>query len=366
MKKQHIGKNLRMEGRSKSISDLITYLAEKPAKGGAVGRIDIAVTDRGGQRMEVGSAEIRKLISKVQRWIGEEMNQPRMLNLTQKWNHLRNHLEVKGDGNIDNGAAKWRVELNERAKALLGEARIDQEKKWIIDEIGNTASIPDFVCKAHNLGLFGLKETAANLFESNDYHGILVEAVEKLQVHDEAISEPKDVSKTLITFCKKWYGEGREGRWNSDSAGNAHPLAKMDRRGDELMTALINGNYESIAREEEGEKLPAAVKALYDKGLFNKQKVGKGEEAGRDTTEEDFELLLQPITESEWNDSRRQAKKCSTWSVNLYHPQFSCSPSLELCSHEPTPSSRIFDYFIHSGVPPFARSLRASSDGSSR
>ena len=121
MKKQHIGKNLRMEGRSKSISDLITYLAEKPAKGGAVGRIDIAVTDRGGQRMEVGSAEIGKLITKFQRWIRQEMNQPRML----KWNHLRYQLEVKGGGNIDNGATKWRVELNERAKALLGEARID-------------------------------------------------------------------------------------------------------------------------------------------------------------------------------------------------------------------------------------------------
>jgi hypothetical protein len=65
----------------------------------------------------------------------------------------------------------------------------------------------------------------------------------------------------------------------------------MDLRGEELMTALINGKYESVAREE-GEKLPAAVKALYDKGLFRKQKVGKGEEAGRDTTEEDFELLL--------------------------------------------------------------------------
>jgi hypothetical protein len=54
-----------MEGRSKNISELCSYLAEKQAKGGAVGRHDIAVTDRGGQRLEVGSAEIDKLIKKV-------------------------------------------------------------------------------------------------------------------------------------------------------------------------------------------------------------------------------------------------------------------------------------------------------------
>lgn len=276
-----------------------------------MGRIDIAVTDRGGQKMEVGSAEIGKLITKVQRWIGEEMKQPRMIELTQKWNHLKFLLETMGGGNADNGAAKWRIDLNERAKVLLGKTRIDQEKKWIIDEHGNTASIPDFVCKAHNLGLFGSVETAEGSSESTDRHGVLVEAIGKLKVHDEAISEPKDVSKTLIKFCRKWYGEGREGRWNVDAAGNAHPLAKMDFRGEVLMKALVDGNYESIARDDEGEKLPDAVKALYDKGLFRKQKVGKGDESGRDTTEEDFEVLLQPITESEWNDSRKQAKKCS-------------------------------------------------------
>jgi hypothetical protein len=46
-----------------------SYLAEKPAKEGAVGRTDIAVTDRGEQQMEVGSAEIGKLIKKVKSWL---------------------------------------------------------------------------------------------------------------------------------------------------------------------------------------------------------------------------------------------------------------------------------------------------------
>ena len=59
MKNQHLDKNLRMEGRTRDVSQLCSYLAEKPAKGGAVGRIDIAVTDsRGDQKMEVGSTEI--------------------------------------------------------------------------------------------------------------------------------------------------------------------------------------------------------------------------------------------------------------------------------------------------------------------
>jgi hypothetical protein len=62
-----------------------------------------------------------------------------------------------------------------------------------------------------------------------------VEAVENLKVHDEAISEPEEVSKTLIKFCRKWCGEGREGRWNVDEEGNAHPLTNMDLRGEELM-----------------------------------------------------------------------------------------------------------------------------------
>jgi hypothetical protein len=42
------------------------------------------------------------------------------------------------------------------------------------------------------------------------------------------------------------------------------------------MTALISGDYDTVARENQREELPAAVRALYARGLFRKQKVGKG------------------------------------------------------------------------------------------
>ena len=64
-------------------------------------------------------------------------------------------------------------------------------------------------------------------------------------------------------------------------------------------------------RAEEGETMPEAVRVLYSRGLFSKQVVGRGKEAGRATTAADFEDVMQPINETEWNDSRRQAKKCS-------------------------------------------------------
>ena len=57
MKDQHHDKNL-MEGRTKNVSQLAhTHLAEKPAKGGTVGRIDIVsgqkrAKDGSGQRSE--------------------------------------------------------------------------------------------------------------------------------------------------------------------------------------------------------------------------------------------------------------------------------------------------------------------------
>ena len=88
---------------------------------------------------------------------------------------------------------------------MLGKTRIDQTKKWIINAEGPTAAIPDFVCKAHSLELFGSSETTVggtskiknqrrvNLSSIIDHHGILVEAVENLKVHDEAISEPEEV-----------------------------------------------------------------------------------------------------------------------------------------------------------------------------
>jgi hypothetical protein len=56
--------------------------------------------------------------------------------------------------------------------------------------------------------------------------------------------------------------------------------------------------------------MPKAVRVL-QRGLFSKSAVGRGTEAGRATTAADFEELMQPITETQWNDSRRQAKKCS-------------------------------------------------------
>ena len=82
-----------------------------------------------------------------------------------------------------------------------------------------------------------------------------------MKVHDEAISEPEEVSKTLIKFCRKWYGEGREGRWNVDEEG------KMDLRGEELMTALISGDYDSVARENEEEELPGRGENTARQGL---------------------------------------------------------------------------------------------------
>ena len=80
----------------------------------------------------------------------------------------------------------------------------------------------------------------------------------------------------------------------------------MDSRGEGLMV--------DVFRAEEDETMPKAVHVLYSRGLFSKKVVGRGTEAGRATTAADFEELMQPITETEWNATnhfRRQTKKCS-------------------------------------------------------
>jgi hypothetical protein len=117
------------------------------------------------------------------------------------------------------------------------------------------------------------------LQQLDDHRGVLVEAAGNMKVHDEAISDPMEVA-TLIDFCRKWYEEGREGRWNVDGEGKVHPLARMDSRGEELTT--------SAKKKTTGK---------YIRGLFCKKVVGRDSEKGRVTTAADFEELMKPINE---------------------------------------------------------------------
>jgi hypothetical protein len=39
------------------------------------------------------------------------------------------------------GAAKWLHDMDRRAKTLMNQKRIDQKKKWVIDEDGTCASL---------------------------------------------------------------------------------------------------------------------------------------------------------------------------------------------------------------------------------
>ena len=70
-------------GRAKTIKQLMNYLADKPKKGGAMARVDIAVTT-GGQRMRVGKGEIDKIIKKVKKWF--EIDGPSNTTAVQQWN----------------------------------------------------------------------------------------------------------------------------------------------------------------------------------------------------------------------------------------------------------------------------------------
>jgi hypothetical protein len=88
-------------------------------------------------------------------------------------------------------------------------------------------------------------------------------------------------------------------------------MARMDARGEELMEALVEGAYDAICKEEGDEGMPKAVRVLYTRGLFCKKAVGRGSEKGRATTAADFEELMKPKNEEEWNESRRQDKKYS-------------------------------------------------------
>jgi hypothetical protein len=113
----------------------------------------------------------------------------------------------------------------------------------------------------------------------------------------------------MMKFCRNWYGEGREGRWNCNEKGGIHPLAKLDDRGEQLMEHLMEGNYE--ANCEKGEELPLAVQKLYEKGLLKKKRIGRGPRKVQDTTAADFEILFREIGEKEWEQSRKGAKKCT-------------------------------------------------------
>ena len=75
----------------------------------------------------------------------------------------------------------------------------------------------------------------------------------------EIISDPKQMSRHLISFFKAWFGEGRKNRWNVNTDGtSAHPLNNRDARGLELVEALLVGDYYETAKE--GEELPEVVK----------------------------------------------------------------------------------------------------------
>ena len=126
---------------------------------------------------------------------------------------------------------------------------------------------------------------------------------------DDVITEPKEVAETMVEFCRNWYGEGREGRWNCTKEGMVHPLAKLDERGEQLMQHLMDGCYDEECGK--GEEMPQAVRKLYEKGLFKKKRIGKGPRAGNETTAEDFAVLFQEIGEKEWDQSRARAKKCT-------------------------------------------------------
>jgi hypothetical protein len=78
-----------------------------------------------------------------------------------------------------------------------------------------------------------------------------------------------------MAFCRKWYGEGQEGRWNVDCDGTARPMARMDSRGEELMEALVEGNYDEICNEGDEEGMPDAVRVLYARGLFLQENCGQ-------------------------------------------------------------------------------------------
>jgi hypothetical protein len=93
--------------------------------------------------MELGSAEICKLIAKVKLgWLTDGMNQTRMLDLKQKWTHLKRERELRADGDeVEKGAADWLHDMERRAKTLMGQARIDQKKEWIIDKERNAGFI---------------------------------------------------------------------------------------------------------------------------------------------------------------------------------------------------------------------------------
>jgi hypothetical protein len=70
--------------------------------------------------------------------------------------------------------------------------------------------------------------------------------------------QPKELAETMLGFCRNWYGEGREGRWNCNKDGEVHPLAKLDERGEQLMEHLMTGEYDANCLV--GEEMPMPVR----------------------------------------------------------------------------------------------------------
>ena len=325
MLKQHANESKYM-GRAKTVKQLMNYLADKPKKGGAMARVDIAVTN-GGQRMRVGKSEIDKIIKKVKKWFEIDGSSNTAV---QQWN------ERSADSSI------LKQQMNKMCKDILTgnvsdtkdymtredlEGRVTEnvwnecEEPYLssTDNRSKREKLPEIIRKASAMGLFKECEHGAGGIEEckkqeekgeeADWASTLMEIVDNLIVVDDVITKPTVLAETMMEFCRNWYGEGREGRWNCNATGGIHPLAKLDERGERLMEHLMAGNYESNC--EAGEELPPAVQKMYDKGLFNKKKIGRGSRKGQETTPEDFGILFREIGEVEWELSRKGAKKCT-------------------------------------------------------
>ena len=141
----------------------------------------------------------------------------------------------------------------------------------------------------------------------------------------EIISDPKQMSRHLISFFKAWFGEGRKNRWNVNPDGtSAHPLNNRDARGLKLVEALLVGNYYEIAKE--GEELPEVVKQLYDRGLLSY----KTNKDGNCLSEKEVGSIRASFSPEEWLAARTsKVKKCT-------HPGADkiTKPALFYCSEE--------------------------------
>ena len=103
------------------------------------------------------------------------------------------------------------------------------------DNRSKREKLPEIIRKASAMGLFkecehgagGIKECKQQeeKGEEADWASTLMEIVDNLKVVDDVITKPTVLAETMMEFCRNWYGEGREGRWNCNATGEIHPLA---------------------------------------------------------------------------------------------------------------------------------------------